>query len=202
MKSRWKFVNGSQAAFVEAVRDDHLQGQFDVMTLRCAAKVLDDALKIQSPQDALRRAWKDHSKKLEAAIEKVETRNLLDIATASRRDSKKFWNYVRTSVDKKPLSPISDSNGLLHYDDTKRAELLNSAFVCGMLPCTEHCVHQPAALLLEEPDPQWKLIGEDEVQEALNCMDSKKSNRSFKVTVGLLQRTAHSLRSPVGLSSD
>ncbi|GAU99648.1 hypothetical protein RvY_10616 [Ramazzottius varieornatus] len=96
---------------------------------------------------ALRRAWKDHSKKLEAAIEKIETRNLLDIATASRRDSKKFWNCVCTSFDKKPLPPISDSNGLLHYDDTKRAELLNSAFVCGMLPCTEHCVHQPAPLI-------------------------------------------------------
>ncbi|GAV03554.1 hypothetical protein RvY_13956 [Ramazzottius varieornatus] len=44
MKSRWKFVNGSQAAFVEAVRDARLQDEFDVMTLRCAAEVLDDAL--------------------------------------------------------------------------------------------------------------------------------------------------------------
>ncbi|GAU90486.1 hypothetical protein RvY_02893 [Ramazzottius varieornatus] len=46
-----------------------------------------------------------------------------------------------------------------------------------MLPCTEHCIHQLATLLLEEPDPQWKLISEDEVREALNCMDSKKDSK-------------------------
>ncbi|GAV01436.1 hypothetical protein RvY_12149 [Ramazzottius varieornatus] len=141
-------------------------------------------------KQALRLIWKDSSRKLEIAIEKVETRNLLEVATASRRDSEKFWNHVRSSVDKKLLPPISDINGNLHYDDAQRAELFNSAFINVMLPCIGHCAQRPAMLSYSDSDAVWPSITEDEVLQAVNSLDSKKSNGPFKLTVALLHRTA------------
>ena len=47
--------------------------------------------------------WEVRSRKLETAVEKIETRKLLEVTSALRQDSKKFWHFVRSSVDRKSL---------------------------------------------------------------------------------------------------
>ena len=143
----------------------------------------------------LRTVWKERSKLLEKAIEKVETRKLLQIATSSRHDSKKFWHYVRSSVDKKPLPPICAPDGKLRFDDVERADVFNKAFAEVMLPCTTHCaVHNTAALTgqtvsnWDQLDPLWPPFTDDELLFAMNSLDATKSNGPFQMTTGLLLR--------------
>ena len=126
---------------------------------------------------------------LEAAVEKAETQKLLNVATASRQNSKKFWQYVRSSVDRKPLPPISDDNRLLHFGDNERANILNNAFTAVMLPCGEHCAQSEDFCHALPSEQSWPPFTEAEVSSALYSMDPNKSNRPFKVTIGLLQRT-------------
>ena len=148
-----------------------------------------------SQKTQLRSAWKERSKQFERAMEKVETRKLLQIATSSRQDSKKFWHYVRSSVDKKPLPPICAADGKLRFEDIERANVLNNAFADVMLPCTVHCTDDSTVAPAEQTvcnlalvDPLWPLFTEDELLFAMNSLDAAKSNGPFQMTTGLLLR--------------
>ena len=148
----------------------------------------DSGLKLE-----LRNIWKLRSRKVEVAVEKVETRQLLEVASASRQNSKKFWHFVRSSVDRKSLPPIADSTGCLNFEDAGRADILNQTFADVLLDCPLHCATPVGVQYKYQFEQSWLPFTEDEVSIALYSLDPNKSNGPFQVTVGLLQRTGNSL---------
>ena len=140
-----------------------------------------------------REIWKKRSKAFEVALEQYETKKLLLIASASRQNSKKFWHYVQSSVDRKPIPPIKDVNGQLCFGDVDRAEILNRGFSAVMLPCLNHCKETEADLCLAESDGSWPPFTEEEVQMAFLSLNPNKSDGPFQVTAGLLLRTGTAL---------
>ena len=106
-----------------------------------AIKNIDRAFKkwkssaLRSRKDLLRRKWKEASWTADSETQQYEQHNIMQAATATR-DPEKFWKLVKTTADVQSVSLLwSEQEDAFVFDDSKKADLLNTWFVS----CQQNC---------------------------------------------------------------
>ncbi|XP_055353441.1 uncharacterized protein LOC129599273 [Paramacrobiotus metropolitanus] len=145
-------------------------------------------------KNRLRGVWKTYSKTCDLSIRNFMNRKLQDIATASRQNPKKFWSYVRKSVDKQGM-PILRCGDQIASTDEEKAEALNTHYSSALISCMSHC--SDSVVTCKTPVSVENFVNETDIWEALKLVDISKSIGPFEFSNELIKICGSALIAPL-----
>ncbi|XP_055328906.1 uncharacterized protein LOC129581717, partial [Paramacrobiotus metropolitanus] len=146
-------------------------------------------------KERLRQEWLKKSRLAERQVNAYYRMQTIKVAAVSRHDSKKFWRFVKSAVDRPNMPLLKRPNGVYAADDLEKAECLNEQYASVFGQCPVHCMS--AACVTENVTEASLFASDSDIWDVLRAINCNKSSGPYDLSSNLLKACGASLIHPL-----